>query len=245
GFFNYFILLFFIYLYFYIYKELLADIAEQTENVFALDILNDYHKILLNKLANPRNFIEDPSKVFQHFITEKSTSTVNLQVEKHKANILRAFKHHHYPIVQTKLDELINLQSVLKTKHTFEYLSCRDFKSFEPLFNAFGVVDHIHYGTFNKLCERIINEGGDVRKLVENLIIPNDEKKIAETPRVTRARVLLIDEVDVFFNKEFYVKCCKLLHGWDKLLDEAIKDMLSDVQTFKSHGYQVSNNKIG
>ncbi|ETN97116.1 hypothetical protein RFI_40415, partial [Reticulomyxa filosa] len=47
----------------------------------------------------------------------------------------------------------------------FEYLSCRDFKSFEPLFTALGVIDHIHYGTFNKLCERIINEGGDVRKL--------------------------------------------------------------------------------
>ncbi|ETO00026.1 hypothetical protein RFI_37433 [Reticulomyxa filosa] len=86
---------------------------------------------------------------------------------------------------------------------------------FEPLFNAFGVVDHIHYGTFNKLCERIINEGGDVRKLVENLIIPDDEKK----------------------------ECGNTM--WDKLLDEAIKDMLSDVQTFKSHGYQVSNNKIG
>ncbi|ETN97269.1 hypothetical protein RFI_40262, partial [Reticulomyxa filosa] len=120
---------------------------------------------------------------------------------------------------------------------------------------------------------------GDVRKLVENLIIPDDEKKSIETPRVTRARVLLIDEVDVFFNKEFYgscyspaatlrhdaitrlisyiwenheslsrlddvkrsreyEECCKVLHGWDALLDEAIKDMLSDVRTFKSHGYQ-------
>ncbi|ETN99552.1 hypothetical protein RFI_37918, partial [Reticulomyxa filosa] len=31
------------------------------------------------------------------------------------ASILHAFKHHHYPIVQTKLDELIDLQSVLKS----------------------------------------------------------------------------------------------------------------------------------
>ncbi|ETN99838.1 hypothetical protein RFI_37629, partial [Reticulomyxa filosa] len=115
--------------------------------------------------------------------------------------------------------------------------------------------------------------------LVENLIIPDDEKKSVETPRVTRARVLLIDEVDVFFNKEFYgscyspaatlrhdtitklinyiwenheslsrlndVKqsneykaCCDALKGWDALLNEAIKDMLSDVRTFESHGYQ-------
>ncbi|ETN99664.1 Helicase conserved domain containing protein [Reticulomyxa filosa] len=68
------------------------------------------------------------------------------------------------------------------------------------LFSAFGVVDHIHYGTFNKLFERIINEGGDVRKLVENLIIPDDEKKSVETSSVTR-------EVDIFFNKEFYGSC--------------------------------------
>ncbi|ETO04468.1 hypothetical protein RFI_32928, partial [Reticulomyxa filosa] len=57
-----------------------------------------------------------------------------------------------------------------------EYLSCRDFKSFESLFSDLGVIDHIHYSTFNKLCERIINDGGDVRKLVENMIIPDDEK---------------------------------------------------------------------
>ncbi|ETN98602.1 hypothetical protein RFI_38890, partial [Reticulomyxa filosa] len=166
-----------------------------------------------------------------------------------------------------------------------EYLSCRDFKSFESLFNAFGVVDHIHYGTFNKLCERVINEGGDVRKLVENLIIPDDEKKGVETPYITRAKVLLIDEVNVFFNKEFYgsyyspaatlrhdaitklinyiwehrksflrlgvvqqsneyKSCCDALKGWDALLDEAIKDMLSDVRTFKSHGYQVKQDSI-
>ncbi|ETO11504.1 hypothetical protein RFI_25872, partial [Reticulomyxa filosa] len=43
----------------------------------------------------------------------------------------------------------------------FDYLSGRDFKSFEPLFSALGITDHIHYGTFKKLCERIINDGGD------------------------------------------------------------------------------------
>ncbi|ETO08110.1 hypothetical protein RFI_29276 [Reticulomyxa filosa] len=169
-----------------------------------------------------------------------------------------------------------------------EYLSSRDFKSFEPLFNILGVIDFIYYGTFNKICERIINEEGDVRKLVENLILPgnDDEKKVSDVPRVARSKVLLIDEVDVFFSKDFYgncyspaatlrhdiitklidfiwkkrelflklenVKqsneykaCCNVLKGWDSLLDEAIKDMLNDVQVFESHGYQVSNDKIG
>ncbi|ETN99081.1 hypothetical protein RFI_38406, partial [Reticulomyxa filosa] len=130
------------------------------------------------------------------------------------------------------------------------------------------------------------NEGGDVRKLVENMIMPNDEKGVSETSRVIRAKVLLIDEVDVFFNREFYgscyspaavlrhdtiinlidyiwknrksslkfigvkksneyEECCKIFKKWSALLDEAIKDMLNDIQTFESHGYQVSNDKIG
>ncbi|ETO01953.1 hypothetical protein RFI_35485 [Reticulomyxa filosa] len=97
------------------YRALLADIVEQTEDdVLAPNLLNDPPKKLLKKLADPRNFIGDPSKVFQPFLTEKSTSAVNLQVEKHKANTLHAFKHHHYSIVQTKLDELADLQLVLK-----------------------------------------------------------------------------------------------------------------------------------
>ncbi|ETO36876.1 hypothetical protein RFI_00186, partial [Reticulomyxa filosa] len=166
-----------------------------------------------------------------------------------------------------------------------EYLSGRDFKSFEQVFNILGVIDHIHYGTFNKICERIINEGGDVRKLVENLILSDNEKKSNEVEQVIRSKILLIDEVDVFFNKDFYgscyspavtlrhdtitklidfiwknkaslkfddVKrsneykaCCNILKAWDSLLDEAIKDMLSDIQNFLSHGYQVGNDKIG
>jgi preprotein translocase subunit SecA len=38
------------------------------------------------------------------------------------------------------------------------YLSERDKKIFEKLFKAFNVEKRIHYGTFNQLCEKIINE---------------------------------------------------------------------------------------
>ncbi|ETO07585.1 hypothetical protein RFI_29807, partial [Reticulomyxa filosa] len=111
------------------------------------------------------------------------------------------------------------------------------------------------------------------------MIIPDDEKRASEASRV-------IDEIDVFFNKEFYgsccsptailrhdnitklidyiwankapnltlddvkksneyEECCEVLKDWSALLDEAIKDMLNDIQIFESHGYQVSNDKIG
>ncbi|ETN97322.1 hypothetical protein RFI_40209, partial [Reticulomyxa filosa] len=42
-----------------------------------------------------------------------------------------------------------------------------------------------------------------------------------------------------------YEECCKVLKDWSALLNKAIKDMLNDIQTFESHGYQVSNDKIG
>lgn len=48
-----------------------------------------------------------------------------------------------------------------------EYLSERDGESFKSLFSAFGVVDNIKYGTFNYLCEQLLNKHGEVRALVE------------------------------------------------------------------------------
>ncbi|ETN99064.1 Helicase conserved domain containing protein, partial [Reticulomyxa filosa] len=55
------------------YGALLENIAEQTaKDVLAPDLLSDSRQELLKKLANPRNFIEDPSEVFQPFLTERS-----------------------------------------------------------------------------------------------------------------------------------------------------------------------------
>ncbi|CAL6025642.1 Helicase-related_protein [Hexamita inflata] len=84
-----------------------------------------------------------------------------------------------------------------------EYLSQRDYESFTDLFNAFNVRDNIVYGTFNQMCERYINENGEIRKLTEDCILKNklDAKKNNKMPR---QKVLMIDEVDVFFNESFY-----------------------------------------
>lgn len=87
-----------------------------------------------------------------------------------------------------------------------EYLSNRDYQAFLPIFNALGISEYVHYNTFNKLCERVINERGDVRKLVTELVCTNNgggEKK----ELFVRPKILLIDEVDVFFDKNFYGNC--------------------------------------
>jgi hypothetical protein len=83
------------------------------------------------------------------------------------------------------------------------YLSKRDYDAFFHVFRAFRVEDQIEYGTFNQLCENMINADGDIREMVQAK---------AEGRRVSRSKggssgnkkVILIDEVDVFFSKEFY-----------------------------------------
>ena len=84
-----------------------------------------------------------------------------------------------------------------------EYLSARDYDEFSGLFIAFGVQSRIQYGTFNKLCEAYINIRGDTRYMVESLIGGTRVKKVRSNSKNTQ-RVLLIDEVDVFFGKDFY-----------------------------------------
>lgn len=167
-----------------------------------------------------------------------------------------------------------------------DYLGQRDYFAFLPLFNSLEISHHIHYGTFNKLCENMINENGDIRQLVEKLISnTKDENKNANS-KSKRPKILLIDEVDVFFSQDFYgnlyTPCASLKDAsiqslvnliwshrksnlnlrkvqntsayktcqekfpkWISLIDEAIKDMIADVQSFQSHDYVVKNDKIG
>jgi len=86
-----------------------------------------------------------------------------------------------------------------------DYLSSRDFDSFLPIFNSLDIASKIHYGTFNKICENIINEQGDIRVRVVDLISKNKTKIDTDTfEKINTPKILLVDEVDVFFNEDFY-----------------------------------------
>jgi energy-coupling factor transporter ATP-binding protein EcfA2 len=93
-----------------------------------------------------------------------------------------------------------------------EKLCARDKQMFVELFDILGVTDRIRYGTFEQLCESVINENGFVRDRVKDLILNSDksqeEKKdtysTGEKKEQERAKILLIDEVDVFFSNNFY-----------------------------------------
>ena len=85
-----------------------------------------------------------------------------------------------------------------------KYLSDRDLAAFKELFENLKLTEFIHYGTFFEICEQIINEQGDLRKIVEHFIL-NDEIKLKDNSEgKQRQKILLIDEVDVFFSKDFY-----------------------------------------
>ncbi|ETN98841.1 hypothetical protein RFI_38646, partial [Reticulomyxa filosa] len=99
------------------YKSILADIARKTKKyVFAPHLLEDPPLDLLQELTDIRSFIRHPEEVFQSFLTEKANHAVHLQVEKHKASVLPAFKNCNFKFVQTKLDELVALNAVLENK---------------------------------------------------------------------------------------------------------------------------------
>ncbi|CAF5016018.1 unnamed protein product, partial [Rotaria sp. Silwood1] len=85
-----------------------------------------------------------------------------------------------------------------------QYLSERDCIAFLPLFDALNITEYIQYGTFNKLCEDMINRNGEIRKIVEHFISTDSNNSPVCKRPTERAKILLIDEVDVFFSQNFY-----------------------------------------
>jgi len=101
-----------------------------------------------------------------------------------------------------------------------KYLSNRDFVLFEEIFSAFGMVSCIKYCTITEYCDNTVHVNGDVRNLTGELLVGNmndhsNPLKVSSqpsncfgltsnnTPAVTE-EILLVDEVDVFFGKDFY-----------------------------------------
>ena len=103
------------------------------------------------------------------------------------------------------------------------YLSNRDFESFKNIFEEFGVLQHIQYGTFNQLCEDTINSNSDIREMVQKLVGVKATHTSSDTNRLSRPRALLIDEVDVFFSKDFYGNTYSPLAS---LRDPTISDLI-------------------
>ncbi|CAF3955884.1 unnamed protein product [Rotaria sordida] len=164
-----------------------------------------------------------------------------------------------------------------------EYLSEKDYIKFLPIFDSLGLLQYIHYGTFNKLYEDI---NGNIRQIVEQFISIGSNNTIRNNQHDERTKILLIDEVDIFFSRDFfgnvyipsvslrdptitslinfiwsqrksnlklnqvettveYKACCNRFPIWEKLIREAVKDIIYDMYNFESHNYIVKEDKIG
>ena len=106
-----------------------------------------------------------------------------------------------------------------------ELLRNRDHNAFKKLFEAYWVQDMISYGTYDDLFSGYLNKNGNIRDLTVATLTNTRSTYFESFKRSTeKSRVLLLDEVDVFFDKLFYSKpynCLAILHG-DKDIEELV-----------------------
>ncbi|CAF2919583.1 unnamed protein product [Rotaria sp. Silwood2] len=89
-----------------------------------------------------------------------------------------------------------------------DYLSQRDYNGFLKVFDTLGVTQNIRYGIFNKLYEEMIHRNEEIRQSVEQFISNGSNNIVSNSQLIERAKILLIDEVDVFFSQDFYGNVC-------------------------------------
>ena len=83
-----------------------------------------------------------------------------------------------------------------------EYLTNRDSDAFEDLISVFGLSDFIKYGTFSTMAERNLGQRGSIWSRV-SAALNGTAYHFEEYSNATK-RVLLVDEIDVFFDKRIY-----------------------------------------
>ena len=87
-----------------------------------------------------------------------------------------------------------------------KHLSGRDAEAFSPLFEALGVQEQIVYGTFDSLADNLINAGGNVRELTDQLLYSDMASALTTSvgAHTGGKKILLLDEMDVIFSDDFY-----------------------------------------
>ncbi|EDS35434.1 conserved hypothetical protein [Culex quinquefasciatus] len=93
-----------------------------------------------------------------------------------------------------------------------EYLVKRDGGEFEEFYKLLGVSDVVKYGTFEDMANAVVAPEVDgkrmeLRTFVQDMILSygGGSRPKKPKPQVRANSVLLMDEVDVFFTKEYYV----------------------------------------
>ena len=123
-----------------------------------------------------------------------------------------------------------------------EYLSERDYESFQSMFTDFGLTTSIRYGTFKSICEKFLNEQGNIRDGVISIMSDTSGANSFARRTDMKPRILLIDEVDVFFNKEFYANIYK---PYAKLCSSEITALVKEMWDVHKSGVKGALNFFG
>ena len=84
-----------------------------------------------------------------------------------------------------------------------EELSRRDKENFSNLFRCLKIEKIVHYGTFNQLCENLLNERCNIRETILKSLQENT-LTVGTTGLKVLDKILLIDEVDVILSEKYY-----------------------------------------
>ena len=106
-----------------------------------------------------------------------------------------------------------------------EYLSQRDGEAIAFLFKALGIYEDVKYMTLTQVCEAEINKTVNIREVLGGMILGTEASGQAMQGEY-KPRVLLVDEVDVFFTKSFYGSCYRPAC---ELRDPAISTLLREI----------------
>ncbi|XP_052565728.1 uncharacterized protein LOC120419975 isoform X3 [Culex pipiens pallens] len=92
-----------------------------------------------------------------------------------------------------------------------KYLAKRDANKFARLLKLLGVIEAVKYGTYDDMVDAVIaprvdGEPLELQTLVSDLILAPPDKQRPAKLNAQHPPVLLVDEVDVFFDKEVYGK---------------------------------------
>jgi hypothetical protein len=126
-----------------------------------------------------------------------------------------------------------------------DYLSRRDYRLFEVVFDQFQIDDAIKYSTISSLSEDTTAKKGDIRYLTESLVRGNIAHRslakdssplpvaLSTTRQSSEEEILLVDEVDVFFGSDFYGKT---YNAGSRLIEPEVAEILKTIWTAHKAG---------
>jgi len=112
-----------------------------------------------------------------------------------------------------------------------DYLSTRDSSAFSSIFEAFHIEALITYGTFTELAINYINRGGEITQIVKAAMTGSCYAGYMKAlSSSSRERILLLDEVDVFFSEGFKGRSFRPAFSWRDLTFSSLIRFIWDVR---------------